>query len=473
MNMPNLPTKIKNAPPEVFKDRFLLLSIILLLWGLVKFLEFILPDRFIDFLPGPLPLAFLFVLVAIMFTYMIVIYIAQKWTQRKSERAKNEVNEAVAKEMLENYNYPSVDVFVAAHNERSVILNSIKNFLEIDYPNYKLYIIDDRSIDKTAELVSEFIEKNNLQDKVILIERKSGDKPGKAASLNTALSQSNGELILVFDADATVERDCLKKSILYFLDLKVGAVQFQKKITNANFNILTFCQDLEFAFDTYLQLGRNALKGFVELRGNGQLISRKCLENIVGWDERSLTEDLEMSVRISASGQKIRFAPEIIVQEEGVVSPKALLRQRKRWAEGSLRRYLTHWNLFVGPKSKITFIQRLDILPFLCQFAVPAWIFLDIILEIINFLNGQKTHITVLMLASFLFGLNMCINVCIAVRRWRNYSTFDSIRYGILAFSYGASYWPGIVLWTMRKVLFSRRSGEWSKTPRMLDLINN
>ncbi len=465
--MPNLSTKIKNAPPEVFKDRFLLLSIILLLWGFVKFLEFVLPDRFIDFLPGPLALACLFILVAMMFAYMIVIYIAQKWTQRKSQKAKNEI---LAKEILENYHYPAVDIFVAAHNERNVILDSIKNFLQIDYPNYKLYIIDDRSLDKTAECVNEFIQTHDLQDRVILIRRESEQTPGKAASLNTALTQSDGELILVFDADATVEPNCLKKAIIYFSDPKVGAVQFQKRITNANFNILAFCQDLEFAFDTYLQLGRDAVKGFVELRGNGQLISRKCLNEIKGWDERSLTEDLEMSVRINAQGWKIRFTPEIIVEEEAVITLKALLRQRKRWAEGSLRRYLTHWNLFVGRKSKLTFIQRLDVLPFLCQFAVPTWIFLDIILEAINFFNGQKTHITVLMLASFLFGLNMCINICIGVRRWRNYSSFDSLRYGILAFSYGASYWPGIVLWTMRKVLFSRRSGEWSKTPRMLDL---
>jgi 1,2-diacylglycerol 3-beta-glucosyltransferase len=454
--------KIKNAPPEVFRDRFLLVSIIISVWAFFKLLESILPDRVLDFLPGPLPLAMLFVIVLMMATYSVIIYFAQKWKAPHKELEE-------AHTFLEREIWPSVDIFIAAHNESAVIVDTVNDILKIEYPNYKIWVIDDRSIDKTSALVRELISNENLQGKVNLIQRLDGQTPGKAASLNQALSESSADLVLVFDADARIEKNCLKQVAHYFDDPKVGAVQFQKKMLNASFNTLTLCQDLEFALDTYLQLGRDSVKGSVELRGNGQVTSRKCMLQIGGWDERTLTEDLELSTRIHSYGWTIRFAPEIIVQEEAVITPAALFKQRRRWAEGSLRRYLTHFYSFISPNGKMTLVKRLDILPFLTQFAVPIWVFLDLVVEAFHFATNQPTHVTTLMLAFVLTSLNMWINISIGIRRWRNYKFIPSIFYGGLAFTYGALHWPPIVLWTIRKVIFGRRPTQWNKTPRMLD----
>ncbi len=458
-------TKIKNSHPEVFKDRFILVAIILSVWAFIKLLENLLPDRVLEFLPGPLPLALLFVIVAMMVTYSIASYLAQKW-KAKTDKKKSLVESTEIRPL----HYPSVDIFVPAHNEQNVIIDTLKNLLEIDYSDYKIWIIDDRSIDKTVQIVHQFIQENCLENRVTLIERVDGQTPGKSASLNQALSVSNGDLVLVCDADARIQSDCLKLAVHYFSYPKVGAVQFQKKIYNADFNALAKCQDLEFAFDTYLQLGRDALNGFVELRGNGQITSRACLLNVGGWDERTLTDDLELSTRIHLKGWNIHFVPEVVVEEEGVITPQALFKQRRRWAEGSLRRYLTHFSGFLGPRSKLTWTKRLDILPYLTQFAIPAWVFLDLLFELLRFATNQPTHITTLMLATFLASLNMWVNICISVHRWRNYSFFQSLKYGSLAFFYGFGHWPPIVLWTMRKVIFGRRPTQWNKTPRMLDL---
>jgi 1,2-diacylglycerol 3-beta-glucosyltransferase len=457
--------KIKNAPPEVFRDRTLLIAIILAVWASIKLIEACLPDRALAFLPGPFPLAMLFVVVAGMVSYSIIIYVAQKW------KARNERNKSLKDTILVEPDYfPSIDIFVPAHNERNVILETLQNLLQIDYPNFKIWILDDRSVDKTALLVKEFIAQNELYKEVTLIERGTDDKPGKSAALNQALSMTNGEFIVVFDADARVQPNCLKLAVGHFKNPSVGAVQFQKKIHNANYNTLTLCQDLEMAFDTYLQLGREAIHGSVELRGNGQIASRKCLLEVGGWDERTLTDDLELSTRIHSHGWDIKFLPEVVVEEEGVLTPQALFRQRRRWAEGSLRRYLTHFYSFIDPKGKMSINKRLDILPFLTQFAIPIWVFLDLILEVVHFWTNQQTHITILMLATFLTSLNMWVNICIAVRRWRNYSSLQALHYGTLAFFYGVSHWPPIVLWTIRKVIFGRRQTEWTKTPRMFDI---
>ncbi|MFN5540374.1 MAG: glycosyltransferase [Candidatus Melainabacteria bacterium] len=495
--------KVKNAPPEVFRDRILLFSIILATWLSIKILEKLLPDRVLNIFPGPLPLGLLFLVIGAVLFYTVVVYVAQQW-KNFSARLSAHVSEQFPKQFSDrvlpllgqtdkksnvrlgessmgqdhqdqaddnNSYYPAIDVFVPCHNEKNVILDTIQNLLQIDYASYHIYIIDDRSIDGSADRVDDFIKSNNLSKKVSLIRRVDGQPPGKSASLNQALSMTSSELVAVFDADAKVQSHCFKEAIKYFENSKVGGVQFQKRINNASFNTLAKCQDLEFAFDTFLQVGRDSLNGLVEFRGNGQVNSRKCLLEVGGWDERTLTDDLELSTRLYVYGWRIRFIPEVEVYEEGVITPTALFKQRRRWAEGSIRRYLTHFQCFVTPKGKIKFLQRFDIVPFMCQFAIPIWIFLDLVLESISFFRGEATHITTLMLATLSLSLVFIVNISISIRRWRGYSAFNSFKYGLLTFFYGSAHWPIIVLWTVRKVLFGRRPTQWNKTPRMVDLI--
>ncbi|HEY9885847.1 MAG TPA: glycosyltransferase family 2 protein, partial [Vampirovibrionales bacterium] len=359
-------------------------------------------------------------------------------------------------------------VFIPCFNESEVIIDTLKNILEIDYPFYKVWVLNDNSDDGTEELVKAFIEENKLQHKLALINKLPTNKKGKAASLNQALQMTEAPRFVVFDADAKIDKDCLRKSAKYFLDPKVGALQFQKKVTNASYNLLTKCQDLEFAYDTYLQLGRDSIDGFVELRGNGFIMTRECYIQVGKWNEGCLTEDLDMTVRIHSKGRRIKYAPEIVVNEEGVISPIALIKQRRRWGEGSLRRYLNHFHLLLGLKGKLSLLKKLDILPYLSQFAIPVWVSIDIVVELIRYFNGQQTYFTTLMIITFFVGVSLWSGICIGVHRWRDYSKLEALKYGTIAFWYGAVHWPPIVLWSMRKVLFGRRPTQWAKTPRMV-----
>ena len=452
---------------ELIRDRLLLFSIIIFVWLFCEILELLLPERILSVFPGPFQLVLLFFLITVMSVYLALIFLLHK---KNINKIKNKnIN------LIENKNIQekSVDIFIPAHNEEAVILETIKHALSINYNNYKIWIIDDRSLDKTSEKIQEFIEnnKNNnfINNKLILVTRTLDQPAGKAASLNQCLKLSTADYILVCDADARLSKECLNLAIPYFTEnKKLGAVQFQKKISNFNYNILTICQDFEMAFDTYLQFGRDKLRGLVELRGSGQIASRECLLDIGGWDEKTLTDDLEISTRMHTKGWKIKIAPEIEIYEEAVITLKSLIKQRKRWAEGSLRRYLTHFKSFISPKSKITLWEKLDIIPIVLQFGVPIWIFLDIISQVLNLIFNKQTYIPLLTLAIISTSLIILINIIISIRFWRSeYSLFESIKYGILTFFYGAFHWPTIVLWTMRKVLFSRSSGTWVKTPRM------
>ena len=226
----------------------------------------------------------------------------------------------------ENYK-PFVTVMIPAHNEESVITNTVENVLQIDYPNFEVIVIDDRSSDNTANIIGELA---NKYENVIAFIRDKNAFPGKSAVLNDAFKVAKGDAILVFDADATVEPDFLNKLIPQLEPSDVGAVQARKIIRNKDVNLLTRCQNNEYTMDTHLQVGRDAVKGAVELRGNGELIKREALIDIGGWNNYTITDDLDMSTRLHIKGWDVRFCPEACVYEEGIVYVLPLFRQRRR-----------------------------------------------------------------------------------------------------------------------------------------------
>ncbi len=57
---------------------------------------------------------------------------------------------------------PTVTVMVVAHNEEKIILDKLKNIIELDYPRDKIefLIVSDNSTDKTNEIVRHFIKEH-------------------------------------------------------------------------------------------------------------------------------------------------------------------------------------------------------------------------------------------------------------------------------------------------------------------------
>ncbi|MBW4688523.1 MAG: glycosyltransferase family 2 protein [Komarekiella atlantica HA4396-MV6] len=298
---------------------------------------------------------------------------------------------------------PYVSLLVAAKNEEAVIAKLVKNLCSLEYPDgqYEVWIIDDHSTDSTPQLLAELEQQ---YDQLKVLRRSAEASGGKSGALNQVLPQTKGDIIAVFDADAQVTPDLLLQVIPLFQREKVGAVQVRKAIANAKENFWTKGQMAEMALDTWFQQQRTALGGIGELRGNGQFVRRSALDSCGGWNEETITDDLDLTIRLHLEKWDIECVFYPAVQEEGVTTAIALWHQRNRWAEGGYQRYLDYWALIL--KNRMGGRKTWDLLMFmLIMYILPTATVPDLLMAIARHRPPMLTPVTGLSVTMSMVGM--------------------------------------------------------------------
>jgi len=394
-----------------------------------------------------------------MVIYTIYLQLATIHKKRKLRKNPKVINE--------NYK-PFVTVMIPSHNEEGVITQTVENVLAMTYEHYEVIVIDDRSEDNTSSVIKALEKK---YEKVTALVRDKSAFPGKSAVLNDALLLAKGDAILVFDADARVAPDFLSKLIPNLEPEDVGAVQARKIIRNKDYNFLTRCQNNEYTLDANFQVGRDAVKGAVELRGNGELIKRTALEDIGGWNNYTITDDLDMSTQLHLKGWDVRFCPDAIVTEEGIIYLVPLYRQRRRWLEGSIRRYLEHFGEVLNSKD-MSLRASLDMTAYISEFIMPIWLLMEIGFQI--FKVATKSAPTNCILSSLIVGCAIAVCFTLAarysLRRFDNLSRFQALKQAIETSLYIFAIWFPVVMFICYKILFLKKDMNWGKTTHGLVL---
>jgi cellulose synthase/poly-beta-1,6-N-acetylglucosamine synthase-like glycosyltransferase len=243
---------------------------------------------------------------------------------------------------------PSVSILIPARNEELVIRETLRAVCSLSYPqSLEIIVIDDGSTDRTAELVEEVATSDRRVRLLRLPLAEQGR--GKSHALNHARRHATHDLLAVYDADNRPQPESLEILVRRLLiDGRLAAVLGKFRTLNHSRNLLTAFINLEtLAFQWIVQAGRCALFGVGTLPGTNFVIRRQVLEECDGWDERAVTEDTELSVRIYQRGWRIDFAPEAVSWEEEPETFGVWLRQRTRWVTGNfyvMRKFLfTSW----------------------------------------------------------------------------------------------------------------------------------
>jgi len=292
-------------------------------------------------------------------------------------------NEQISQDATFFQTLPTVDVLVAARDEENVIERLVSRLLSLEYPEEKIsfWIIDDGSKDNTPKLLKELSKKFSS---INVLSRKRMSGGGKSGALNSVLQKTEGEWLFILDADAQLQSNVLLRAITLALHGGWSGVQLRKAVVNCDLNQISSYQAMEMAMDAVIQRGRLASGGVAELRGNGQLINRKVLQACGDFNEKTITDDLDLSFRFLLTRSPIVIMWDPPVQEEAVESISALFRQRKRWAEGGLQRFFDYWPLLIS--KRLSNFKKFDLACFfLLQYVLPVVSFIDFIVSIILF----------------------------------------------------------------------------------------
>ncbi len=224
-----------------------------------------------------------------------------------------------------------VSVLIPAFNEERVIVGSVKRVLLSEDVQLEVIVIDDGSSDATSEVVRKAFEND---PRVYLLTLENG---GKAGALNGALAIATGDIVIALDADTQFEKLTVARLARWFADPRIGAVAGNAKVGN-RVNILTRWQAIEYV--TAQNLERRALTQFDAITvvpGAVGAWRRAALDAVGGYPVDTLAEDQDLTIAVQRAGWRVGYDTEAIAWTEAPERFAPLVRQRFRWAYGTLQ----------------------------------------------------------------------------------------------------------------------------------------
>jgi 1,2-diacylglycerol 3-beta-glucosyltransferase len=275
---------------------------------------------------------------------------------------------------------PPVDVVIPARDEASAMPQLLRDLGAQDHrdldgrPRFTVIIVDDRSTDGTAMVAAAAADRAGLGRYFHIVSRPPGARPdGKGAAL-AAVPRSllGGAAIVVLDADARIAPDFLRRAAAWVAG-GTPAITARRRVRHGEAGHLAAAQAAEQTMDGLQLRGRAAFGGFGELRGNGMVLTPAVLYSAGGWPAGSLTEDLELSMRLAAQGVPVAWGSDLVAWEAPTATIAALCRQRLRWAEGSVRRFFLLL-LVVLASEDLPTAAKIDLVGSAAQLVLPQFL---------------------------------------------------------------------------------------------------
>lgn len=253
---------------------------------------------------------------------------------------------------------PFVSVQIPTFND-PVAERCLKQCMKFDYPKdkYEIIIADDSTNIDTQKLLKSYADKNPGFIKYLHRNNRENFKPG---ALGSAMKQTRGELIAIFDADWIPRKGFLKAIIKPFSDPKVAIVQSGQGVYNQKTNLITrFASYLMMIHHLILMPIGNKIN-CVFFCGTAGAIRRSALDEAGGWNANSITEDSDLSVNLLLRGYKTVYL-NFETPSEVPDNLEGFVKQQMRWCYGNARVFFDY-AFGVLFKKGITLKQRLLIM---------------------------------------------------------------------------------------------------------------
>jgi tetratricopeptide (TPR) repeat protein/cellulose synthase/poly-beta-1,6-N-acetylglucosamine synthase-like glycosyltransferase len=268
--------------------------------------------------------------------FVLLLFFLQVWDSREPPQEP----------VLENR---TVDVFVPTYNEDPQLLRAtLEACSRLDYP-HRTYLCDDGGTEARLNhpqhgenaRARATVLKAMCAELGAIYSTRPKNEHAKAGNLNYIFEKTNGEFIVILDADHVPEPHFLSRLIGYFRDEQLGFVQ----TPHAFYNFDSFQARLDHKHRRYweeghlfyevIQPGRNRW-GCPIFAGSAAMFRRKALKEVGYIAVETITEDMHTGMRVNARGWKSMAISERLVAGQAAPDVTTFHSQRIRWGEGNL-----------------------------------------------------------------------------------------------------------------------------------------
>ncbi len=230
--------------------------------------------------------------------------------------------------------FPSVDVFIPTYNEGlDVLEKTIVGAMHLDYPNFKVWVLDDGKRDWLKEF---------CEHKKVGYLRRPDNKHAKAGNLNNGLKHTSGELFAIMDADFIPARNFLKRTVGFFVfNGDMGIVQtpqhfFNRDPIQSNLYLHKAWPDEQRLFFDVIAPSRDSW-GAAFCCGSCSIARRQAVELAGGIPTSSITEDILTTLCLLKVGYRTVYLNEKLSQGLSAESLSGYFIQRSRWCRGGIQ----------------------------------------------------------------------------------------------------------------------------------------
>lgn len=254
--------------------------------------------------------------------------------------------------------FPAVAVLYATRNDFRE--PSVATCLRLDYPNYRVFVLDDSTLPEYREKVDRWVAAH--ADRATLIRRPSHEG-FKAGNLNGAMHRLKNDypFFIICDADDFMQSHFIRALLPYFVaDPAVGFVQAKQEVNPAQQDL--FAQAIGYRTNVHYRhfvRARNDY-GFVMFYGHGALIRTAAWEAVGGFPE-IVTEDLAFSAKIREHGYRGRYEEDVVGYEDFPPTQGQLRTRAEKWIRGTTE-YLRVGFPSLWRSRKVPWYEKVDVL---------------------------------------------------------------------------------------------------------------
>ncbi len=244
------------------------------------------------------------------------------------------------RKVMEKKNFtesPKISIHVPTYNEPpEVVISTIKALQNLHYENYEVIVLDNNTSErKFWTPVRDFV--HSLADERIRFFHYENVKGYKAGALNICLKHTHpdADFLLVIDADYQVDPELINEAVTRFSTPEIGLVQFPQAYYNTANENQGITDEYEHFFSVYMNMANH--RDCVLSTGTVSFIRLEALHKAGGWQDKTITEDVELGLRLKNAGYQGKYIANPLGRGLMPTDARALRTQRERWIYGNMQ----------------------------------------------------------------------------------------------------------------------------------------